>query len=359
MAPQGYIASGDGYSRRFDEIVSHVPNKTKCVDDTLLWADDVEQSFMQAVNWLDICGRNGIILNPEKFRFAQHTVDFAGFTITDDSVKPSAKYLAAIKDFPTPSNLTDIRSWFGLVNQVSYAFAAADIMEPFRKLLKSDVKFQWDADLEDVFQRSKLAIVRQIEHGVKIFDKDRPTCLATDWSKTGLGYWLLQKHCSCEPLKPFCCHLGWKVTLVGSRFTHTAESRYAPIEGEALAVVYALDHARHFVLGCDKLLVAVDHKPLLKVFGDRSLAEIPNNRLRNLKEKTLRFRFTMTYISGIKHKATDAISRRPVGPLNPPQLQLPDDTSSTITQHCTPVHNISVLTCHRHFSANSSKPRQL
>ena len=78
------------------------------------------------------------------------------------------------------------------------------------------------------------------------------------------------------------------MTLVGSRFTHTAESRYAPIEGEALAVAHALDHSRYFVLGCEDLIIAVDHKPLLKVFDDRSL-DIPNNRLRNLKEKTLRY----------------------------------------------------------------------
>ena len=32
-APQGYIASGDGYTSRYDEIVSHVPHKTKCIDD--------------------------------------------------------------------------------------------------------------------------------------------------------------------------------------------------------------------------------------------------------------------------------------------------------------------------------------
>jgi len=36
VAPQGYIASGDGYTRRFDEITSDIPNKTKCIDDTLL-----------------------------------------------------------------------------------------------------------------------------------------------------------------------------------------------------------------------------------------------------------------------------------------------------------------------------------
>ena len=49
VAPQGYIASGDGYCRRFDDIVSHIPDKTKCVDDTLIWADSVEESFFKAV----------------------------------------------------------------------------------------------------------------------------------------------------------------------------------------------------------------------------------------------------------------------------------------------------------------------
>ncbi|GFN83679.1 transposon tf2-11 polyprotein [Plakobranchus ocellatus] len=91
--------------------------------------------------------------------------------------------------------------------------------------------------------------------------------------------------------RPFCCKTGWQITLVGSRFTSGAESRYAPIEGEALAVVDALDKARHFTLGCADLIIAVDHKPLLKIFGDRCLYDIPNPRLRNLKEKSLRYRF--------------------------------------------------------------------
>ena len=70
---------------------------------------------------------------------------------------------------------------------------------------------------------------------------------------------------------------------MGSRFTHP---RYTPVEGEALAVADALDKARHFELGCSDLIVAVDHKPLLKLFGDRSLEDIPNTRLRNLNYST-------------------------------------------------------------------------
>ena len=93
---------------------------------TLLWSNDLENSFWQAIEWLDICGRHGITLNPDKFVFGADTVTFAGFEITLDSVRPARKYLDAIQNFPRPCNITDIRSWFGLVNQVSYAFAFAD-----------------------------------------------------------------------------------------------------------------------------------------------------------------------------------------------------------------------------------------
>ena len=41
------IASGDGYTRRYDEIISSIPNKTKCVDDTLLWSDTIESPSTQ------------------------------------------------------------------------------------------------------------------------------------------------------------------------------------------------------------------------------------------------------------------------------------------------------------------------
>ena len=61
---------------------------TKCVDDSLLWSDNLESCFFQAVDWLDLCGRNSITLYPEKFQFVQETVTFAEFEILMDHVKP-------------------------------------------------------------------------------------------------------------------------------------------------------------------------------------------------------------------------------------------------------------------------------
>ena len=81
VAPQGYIASGDGYTRRYDEILStsQLSNQdyTKCIDDALLWSASIENSFWQAVEWLEILGKKGIIATAEKFKFAEDVVEFA------------------------------------------------------------------------------------------------------------------------------------------------------------------------------------------------------------------------------------------------------------------------------------------
>ena len=141
--------------------------------------------------------------------FAEETVEFAGFEITTDSVHPCKKYLQAITDFATPKNISDIRSWFGLVNQVSYAFSISPTMLPFRQLLKPAKSFSLDDSLDEAFKESKEVIILEIQKGVRIFDKSKPICFATDWSNSGIGFWLFQKHCHCASTKPFCCRQGW------------------------------------------------------------------------------------------------------------------------------------------------------
>ena len=73
----------------------------------------------------------------------------------------------------------------------------------------------------------------------------------------------------------------------GSRFNNGAESNYAPTEGEALSVAWALKTAQLYTLGCPKLLVVTDHRPLLGIFNDRDLGSIKNPRIRRIKEQTL------------------------------------------------------------------------
>jgi hypothetical protein len=75
--------------------------------------------------------------------------------------------------------------------------------------------------------------------------------------------------------------------LAGSRFLTPAEKNYAPVEGEALAVAWALGQTKFFTMGCNDLLIIVDHKPLVKILGDRRMDEIENPQLFRLKMKTL------------------------------------------------------------------------
>ena len=112
--------------------------------------------------------------------------------------------------------------------------------------------------MDAAFAHAKSEIVKTIAEGVKIFDKRRKTCLSTDWCKYGIGFSLGRKHCSCPSDEPWCCQTGWKLTFASNRYTHNAEENYAPVEGEALAVTWVLDKARHFVLGCNDLIVATD-----------------------------------------------------------------------------------------------------
>ena len=119
--PQGASFSGDAYNRRHANITAEVPRKETVVDDTCLYDDskELEQHWWRVIDYLVLCGKNGIILNPEKFQFSRECVDFAGFRVSNTSIEPLPKYIDAIKDFPTPKSITNIRSWFGLVNQLA------------------------------------------------------------------------------------------------------------------------------------------------------------------------------------------------------------------------------------------------
>ena len=127
-----------------------------------------------------------------------------------------------------------------------------------------------------------------------------------------MAFWLTQKFCDCSgPIRPGCCPMGWQTVYCSSRFCQPAESRYHPIEGEACASAWALDKCRFFVLGHPDLYLAVDHKPLLAIFGkDQDLGTIVNPRLLNFKLKTMAFNFVPIHIPGKDHVVPDTLSRR-------------------------------------------------
>ena len=128
------MASGDGYTHRYDKILN-IPRNTKCVDDAVMWDTDLKEHCQRMIDYLELTDRNDIILNPSKFQFAQREFEFAGVLVTSNDVKPLLKYLESIRAFPKPTSISDIRAWFGLVNQVSHYGQLNDLMAPFKPLL--------------------------------------------------------------------------------------------------------------------------------------------------------------------------------------------------------------------------------
>ena len=191
--------------------------------------------------------------------------------------------------------------WFGLVNQISYTFAMTATMLPFRDLLKPSTPFQWSDQLTEAIATSKQYICESIRAGVldsgshRNTANARPTILSAA-EMAGTSPW-------------------------SDRDLLMRQNLDTPRWRGALAVADAPDRARHFVLGCRDLTVAVDHKPLLMLFGDRCLEDIPNPCLRNLKEKTFRYLFR----TGTGNLTSDALSRHPSGTRTPTRLHLPDD----------------------------------
>ena len=150
--PQGLISAGDAYTQRKAEIMSGIRNHETCVDDTILYDNSIEQNFFRVCEFLTTGSMGGCTFNPHKFQFGQEEVTFLGFLITSDGMKTTPQFRESILNFPPPQNITDIRSWFGCINQVSYSFATAPLMAPFRHLLSAKVPFEWTDELQAAFE---------------------------------------------------------------------------------------------------------------------------------------------------------------------------------------------------------------
>ena len=116
---------------------------------------------------------------------------------------------------------------------------------------------------------------------------------------------------------PLCCPEWWKLVYAGSRFTSKCESWYSPTEWEAVAVSWALNNPRLFVLGCTNLIAITDHKPLLGIYKDRELNTIfPTPDYNPWKKKPL-LTTLLYHCPGKWHWGPDAVSQHPVHQIIP------------------------------------------
>ena len=300
-AVMGLNSSQDEYERRGNEAVGDIEDTYKIVDDILCANSGAKENLATVLRVLDRCRTHRITLSPGKFDFCQEEVKYVGYVLSPEGTKADPEKLAAIADFPTPTNLTELRSFFGLVNQLGdFVTGIAHAADPLRPLLKAKNVFKWEPVHDEAFKKTKVAL---LSPPVLVpFDPTLPTALQTDASRLkGLGFALLQQHGS-----------TWKLVMCGSRFTTETESRYSMIELELLGVVWATRKCRLYLLGLPHYEVITDHKPLVPILNQYTLDMIETPRIQRLKEKLQLYSFTATWRKGKDHAIPDALSRAPV-----------------------------------------------
>ena len=300
-SPMGYIGSSDSFCRNGDKIIENVDNCGKVVDDILVWDHDYQAHIDRVFKILCKCSDNNSTMNKEKFIFAVPETDFCGNIVSESGIRADPEKVKAIQEFPVPNNITDLRSFFGLVNQLQdFSFEVSDAAEDLRPLLSTKNAFVWSRAHEESFNRVKKALTSPpvLAH----YDVSLPTALQTDASRlNGLGYALLQRHQD-----------KWRLVQCGSRFISKCESNYSTGEQEMLAGVWAVRKCRNYLLGLPHFELVMDHKPLIPILNVQTLDQVDNPRLQRLKEKLAGYNFTAVWRKGANHNIPDALSRAPV-----------------------------------------------
>ncbi len=309
-ATMGLTSAGDEYNRRTDAELSDIPRTEKIVDDILVYDSSWAAHVDHVRQFLTRCRRAGITLNPKKFKLGEDKVSFAGYIVGADGIRADPDKLKAVRGFPKPTNITDLRSFLGLCEQLAgFSAETASKMGPLRPLLKTKAEFIWCSEHDRAFEEVKQALTSPPV--LALFDPRRPTRLETDASRTrGLSYALLQQ----DP------DGNWRLIEAQSRFITETEARYAMIELELLAVRWAMRKAHTYLFGLPTFTLVVDHQPLLSILNRQTLDCIDNARLQRLKADLTAYQFVTVWKKGKDHRIPDALSRAPVSDPTPEDL---------------------------------------
>lgn len=148
-ASMGLCSSGDEYNQRADAAFGTLQNTVRVVDDILRF----DRSFLSHVEGVCVilqAARSAkITLNADKFKFAQKKLVWAGYEIQHGGVIVDPSKLQAISQFPRPTNITELRSFLGLVEQLAgFSTEIAAAKGPLRPLLSARNAYEWTEDRE-------------------------------------------------------------------------------------------------------------------------------------------------------------------------------------------------------------------
>ena len=298
VMPFGFINAPATYQMVMNQVLRGLNWKI-----LLVYMDDIvifSNTFEEHLSHLDIVFSRlrdaNLTLQPAKCNFAAPTVAYLGHYLTPNGIEVDPSEVDAVRTFPTPKTVKDVRSFIGLCS--FYRRFVKDFSQkatPLNKLLRKDTPFEWLVECENAFQSLKSSLIKAPHLRFPNLNSD--FILTTDASVTALSYILSQKD-----------ENGVEIPIVfGGRATRGAEQRYTISELEFLAVVEGVK-AYHPYLAHSHFTVKADHMAL-KWLENVQPSSTP--RLARWALHLQQYRKTIIHKPGKKNKAADALSRRP------------------------------------------------
>ena len=169
-----------------ENLFKDLPNVICYLDDILLVSSDHNEHELLLNKVFKRLQDTGLKLRADKCDLGVSEIVYLGFKITKDGLLPTSTKVSAIKNAPRPTNVSQLRSYLGLINFYRrFLPKAATLLEPLNKLLKAESIWNWGKAQEDAFNTSKrlLAESQALVH----FDPTKPIVVAADSSSYGIG----------------------------------------------------------------------------------------------------------------------------------------------------------------------------
>jgi hypothetical protein len=245
--PFGICSAAEVQQKKTFQVFGDIKGVFIVADDMLIASKNEDEHDYILKQVLAKAREHGIKFNLKKAQLKKTEVVYMGVQLSSDGVKPDQEKVKAIIEMPNPTDKSGVRRLIGMLNFLSsFIPNKSSIIAPLRSLLKDDVPWHWEAEHEEAINKIKTILSSQ--PSLRFYDPKLPVTIQADSSSTGLGACLMQ---NAQPV------------AYASRSLTDCEVRYAQIEKELLAILFAAEKFHHFIYGMD-VEVQSDHRALEK-----------------------------------------------------------------------------------------------